>query len=242
MKSRQIKPLAIAITLGLSFVASDAFAGRYMDGAGNVSTNNYGECWKAAGGAEKMVEQCGDVVMMADPDSDGDGVPDSKDNCPNTPAGVKVNASGCAVDGDNDGVPDDRDRCLHTRAGAKVDMDGCEIIESLTINLVQGEFDFDSAVIKPGMKAALNDVIKQVKASPGNEKLSIVGHTCSMGSEKYNQGLSERRAKAVADYLAAGGVSADRMTTSGMGESSPVADNGTDAGRSTNRRVEINTK
>ena len=60
-------------------------------------------------------------------DSDGDGVVDSKDKCPDTPAGVRVNASGCPVDSDGDGVTDDRDECPGTVAGAAVDANGCEL-------------------------------------------------------------------------------------------------------------------
>ncbi len=60
-------------------------------------------------------------------DSDGDGVKDSKDKCPNTPRGVAVNADGCPMDSDGDGVADDMDKCPNTVAGAKVDADGCEL-------------------------------------------------------------------------------------------------------------------
>ena len=65
----------------------------------------------------------------------------------------------------------------------------------------------------------------------------IVGHTDSIGTEQYNQALSERRAKAVFDYLASRGVSPSRMQAIGMGESDPVADNATAEGRQLNRRV-----
>jgi OOP family OmpA-OmpF porin len=60
-------------------------------------------------------------------DSDGDGVKDSMDKCPGTPAGVSVNADGCPVEGDGDGVTDDKDKCPNTVSGAKVDADGCEL-------------------------------------------------------------------------------------------------------------------
>lgn len=60
-------------------------------------------------------------------DSDGDGVPDGGDKCPNTPAGVEVNADGCPLDSDGDGVPDYRDKCPETARGLKVDADGCPL-------------------------------------------------------------------------------------------------------------------
>lgn len=221
MKKEQMRPLAIAVALGLSCAVTDVFAGRYVEGSGGITVNNYGECWRSAGGAVKMVEACGDVVAA-----------------PPAPAPMEKPR----LDSDGDGVYDDRDKCPGTRAGAKVDSDGCEIIGNITINLVEDEFDFDSAVLKPGMKAHLNDVIKQVNSTPGNEHLSIIGHTDSVGPDAYNQGLSERRAQSVADYLANGGVSASQMATSGQGEGSPTADNGTREGRAKNRRVEIRTK
>ena len=69
--------------------------------------------------------------------------------------------------------------------------------------------------------------------------VEVAGHTDSMGSEAYNQGLSERRAQSVQDYLVSKGVKAQRLTAKGYGESMPVASNDTDAGRAENRRVEL---
>jgi OOP family OmpA-OmpF porin len=70
-------------------------------------------------------------------------------------------------------------------------------------------------------------------------RVSVEGHTDSIGSDAYNQRLSERRAKAVRDYMISQGIDASRITTRGFGESKPVADNKTAAGRAENRRVEI---
>jgi len=67
----------------------------------------------------------------------------------------------------------------------------------------------------------------------------VEGHTDSIGSDAYNQRLSERRANAVADYMEAQGISSSRITTKGWGKSKPVADNRTKEGRARNRRVEI---
>ena len=99
-----------------------------------------------------------------------------------------------------------------------------------------GHFDFDKADVKevPALDA-FADYMNKVADS----KVSITGHTDSQGSEAYNQALSEKRAQDVADYLTAKGISADRIMTSGMGESSPVADNATKAGRAENRRVMV---
>jgi len=148
----------------------------------------------------------------------------------------------CSLDDDGDGVNNCDDQCPGTTAGAKVDANGCEIIESITIDLVNDEFDFDKAILKPDMKVALDDVASRVLASPGEEMLTIIGHTDSKGSDSYNMDLGQRRADATANYLIGQGISAGDISTRSAGESQPVADNSTDAGRARNRRVEIMTQ
>ena len=99
-------------------------------------------------------------------------------------------------------------------------------------------FDFDKTVIKPEGQQILDQVASQA-ASINLETLIATGHTDSTGPEAYNQGLSERRANAVKDYLVSKGVPADRIYVEGKGETSPVASNATREGRAQNRRVEI---
>jgi OOP family OmpA-OmpF porin len=211
--------LAFAMALGTMGTAQAAEMGYLTESAGNPVFTGYGECWKAVGGIKKKFEQCGDVIEKPAP----------------APAPAPM-------DSDGDGVLDNMDKCPGTRAGAKVDADGCEIIPNLTMDLVTDEFAFDSAKLKPSMMSALDDVAAKIAATPGNESLTIVGHTDSKGAEGYNMELSLRRAKAVADYLASKGVSRAAMTIQGKGESQPVADNATEAGRAKNRRVEIHTR
>jgi OOP family OmpA-OmpF porin len=224
--------LVASMSTGVAFAAEDM---GFVSGKGDGVTTNYGECWTAKGGVDRIGE-CGEA-----PDSDGDGVPDDRDQCPNTPQGAAVDENGCPLDSDGDGVPDYKDQCPNTPAGAKVDANGCEIMASMTMQVTADHFAFDSAELKPAMMTALDDVAAQVAASKGDETLEIVGHTDSTGPAEYNQGLSERRAQSVADYLAGKGIPMSKMTVKGMGESSPVADNGTRDGRSQNRRVEILT-
>ncbi|MCZ7626583.1 MAG: flagellar motor protein MotB [Candidatus Methylomirabilota bacterium] len=81
----------------------------------------------AAAGAVAAGLLCAALTPKAAPDSDGDGVPDSIDKCPNTQVGVKVDADGCPLDSDKDGVPDYKDRCPNTPAGVKVDATGCPL-------------------------------------------------------------------------------------------------------------------
>ncbi|MET0106876.1 MAG: OmpA family protein [Sedimenticola sp.] len=218
------------------------------DSENKVVHDGSGDCVLSMGGRNAVAPECGLMLVVeqdpkpVDGDADGDGVLDSRDHCLHTPRGVQVDARGCALDTDGDGVPDYKDKCPGTSPGVKVDMNGCEIIGNITINLVNDEFDFDSARLKPAMKSALDDVVSRVKASTGDEYLVVIGHTDSTGPEVYNQRLSERRARSVADYMVSRGISASRITTQGMGESQPVASNGTRAGRSKNRRAEIRTR
>jgi len=137
---------------------------------------------------------------------------------------------------DGDGVPNERDKCPNTRPGAVVDLDGCEV--EAVIELEGVYFDFDKATIKPEGKAVLNEAAALLKKHE-RVVVEVAGHTDSVGSDAYNQGLSERRANSVKDYLTSQGVTATRLTAKGYGEAQPVASNDTQEGRAENRRVEL---
>jgi len=109
-------------------------------------------------------------------------------------------------------------------------------VERLTLRI---NFDTDKADIRPADYPELEKAVEFVKRHPGR-KIAIEGHTDTVGTPQYNQGLSERRAAAVKEYLLKHGVSSgERITTVGYGESRPVADNATASGRFENRRVEV---
>lgn len=99
------------------------------------------------------------------------------------------------------------------------------------------QFDFDSAAIRLESDAHLDALYEGLQATPA--AITVIGHTSSEGSEAYNQDLSQRRAAAVAAALVARGLDAGRVAADGQGEGRPIADNDTEAGRSLNRRVEI---
>ena len=137
---------------------------------------------------------------------------------------------------DGDGVLNERDKCPNTRPGAVVDLDGCEV--EAVISLEGVHFEFDQATLTPEAMAIL-DKAASLLATQEKVVVEVAGHTDSVGSEEYNQKLSERRAIAVKDYLESKGIKATRMTAMGYGEAQPVASNDTDAGRAQNRRVEL---
>ena len=111
-----------------------------------------------------------------------------------------------------------------------------KVIDKLTIRV---NFDFDKSTIRDADKAELDRAVSFVKKYTG-AKISIEGHTDSLGTEKYNQGLSKKRADAVAMYIVEkGGCDASKITTVGYGELRPVAPNTTEEGRAQNRRVEV---
>jgi OmpA-OmpF porin, OOP family len=106
------------------------------------------------------------------------------------------------------------------------------------IQLEGVQFAFASDAIAADERGALRDAVETLKRYP-QLRVEIAGHTDSRGSAVYNQGLSERRARAVLDYLANAGIERSRMTSRGYGQTAPIADNATDAGRAQNRRVEL---
>jgi OOP family OmpA-OmpF porin len=141
------------------------------------------------------------VKPIAPLDSDGDGVIDPNDMCPDTPRGTRVGPQGCPCD--------------------------------LTLKL---NFAFDSSALTDSDKAQLDGAVAELKRLNWTSGV-IEGHTDSVGSDAYNQKLSERRAATVREYLIAQGIAESRMAPTGFGESQPVADNKTAEGRAENRRV-----
>jgi outer membrane protein OmpA-like peptidoglycan-associated protein len=120
-------------------------------------------------------------------------------------------------------------------AGAKVERVGEGIQVTFDSGLL---YDFNSNVVRPEARTNLRELAKSLSKYP-DSNLLIAGHTDSVGTDDYNQRLSERRAQAAADYLVSQGVDRARINTRGLGEAEPVAANATDEGRQQNRRVEV---
>ena len=178
------------------------------------------------------------------PDTDGDGVVDKDDACP-TVAGPADN-KGCPwPDTDGDGVLDNVDKCP-TVAGPASN-NGCPVAPTVEVMATLNEYArtilFDTG--KATFHKESIDILKSMTAifkDYPEADFVIAGHTDSVGSTTSNQLLSERRAAAVRDYLISNGINADRLTTVGFGESKPVDTNKTAAGRQNNRRTEVTLK
>jgi OOP family OmpA-OmpF porin len=177
-------------------------------------------------------------------DTDKDGVPDYRSDCPNnTPLEISkgVDDRGCPLDSDQDGVPDYRDDCPGTPFGAAVNERGCKLIDDVKHQVILAgdvTFAFDKAILTSQAKMTLNELINQIGID-FIKGIEVVGYTDSVGSEKYNRNLSDKRAMAVANYLRQQGLQSNSITQWGAGESNPIAPNNTRIGRAKNRRVEL---
>ncbi|MBV7547752.1 OmpA family protein [Pseudomonas sp. PDM26] len=158
--------------------------------------------------------------VHGDGDEDGDGVPDSRDKCPGTPKGVKVDANGCPPP-------------------APV-VEEAVVVQEETIVIRDVHFQFDKATLTSSDKQVLDKIATRLKAEAPTAQLTVTGHTDSVGSDTYNQKLSDKRAHSVVEYLIEQGVPRSNfVSVVGAGESQPVADNKTADGRAQNRRTEI---
>jgi len=185
--------------------------------------------------APEVVEEAVAVAVIAAPvDSDEDGVIDSEDNCLNTPLNSNVDASGCVIvlDDDQDGVLNSKDICPNTPLNSAVDTNGCP--KSVTLDI---KFENNSYKVKEESFSNIDKYAKFLKTYT-NYSAKIVGYTDSVGSAAYNQKLSEKRAHKVVSMLTDRGVDASQLSSKGMGEANPIADNATEEGRSSNRRIE----
>ncbi len=196
-------------------------------------------------------------------DTDGDGVMDQLDKCPNTPKGTKVDGSGCKLpepktiikqiiepapmsfdnnecpvktnlpDRDRDGVEDSIDQCPNTPCDFSVDKKGCPVKAILRIH-----FDTDKASIRAESQPKVDKFSEFLMKNRGS-LVKIEGHTDFRGSDNYNMILSKKRAASIQHSLIEYGVSPSRLSAVGKGEKEPVAENKTENGMAQNRRIEV---
>lgn len=203
---------------------------------------------KDADGTPDKTDLCPDVFGPKEfkgcPDKDGDGILDSQDECPSEP-GPAENRGCPYLDQDKDGILDKDDVCP-TVAGV-AQYRGCpppppvkpseqKIIEKAFASL---EFATAKDVIKPKSYPSLNALAKLLAEHKNDWTLKLSGHTDNEGSPEKNMLLSEKRAKAVKAYLVKKGAVDAQILTEWFGQTQPIADNATPAGRQKNRRVEM---
>lgn len=191
-----------------------------------------GSSASAGGGVVAGAVIGGLLCYSQDGDEDDDGVFDRRDNCHGTPANTPVAHNGCPLPQYPRTAPVVVEQAVDPAPEPARD-------ETIVLSdLGEVLFAFDSAQLTPTAMATLDGIVG--KLSDANViGIKVDGHTDSVGSDAYNQGLSLRRADSVVAYLTSRGVSAGKLSAQGFGESRPLADNGSDAGRAQNRRVEI---
>ncbi|MBA2611082.1 MAG: OmpA family protein [Bacteroidetes bacterium] len=204
------------------------------------------------------------------PDTDKDGVVDIDDKCPGTKSGYKVDATGCTLDNDKDGVVNEDDACpdkagiLAFKGCPDSDGDGvadnedrCPSVKGtiankgcpeiarediVKINVIASKIYFEtgSDKLKLISNSQLDDLASILQRYDG-VTLTVEGHTDNVGDDAYNMTLSQKRTESVKSYLESKGIAASRLNAIGYGETKPVADNKTAAGKAKNRRVELKT-
>jgi len=197
--------------------------GRYYHGFENSSNEFSVEAGLVfqIGGVKKAPEPCAD--------DDNDGVCNTADRCPNTPAGSEVDAMGC---------PNvEPDTGMQKSPGTGMAMEESDKSPAPEMMQVVVYFDFDSTNVKSMYQGRLEELAKFMKEYP-QCRASIEGHTDSIGSDTYNMKLSEQRASSVMKYMQDNfGINASRFDLSGKGEREPAASNKTADGRKQNRRA-----
>jgi outer membrane protein OmpA-like peptidoglycan-associated protein len=210
--------------------AGPAKFGGCPDSDGDQTPDQFDECPDKPGLA--MYNGC--------PDTDGDGIPDQHDRCPDQ-AGEKANRGCPDGDKDGDGIKDTEDKGPEI-AGTRANK-GCpespdkakQIVETAVAEL---EFKPGKAVISPSSYESLDRLIELLRKKPA-WKMKISGHTDNTGDSESNMELSRDRARSAAIYLISGGIKGDQLEIEWFGQTRPIADNKTEAGRRKNRRVEM---
>ena len=166
----------------------------------------------------------------------------------NRVSNVEKSVEGLKKDSDGDGVADQFDKCAGTPAGTKVDGSGCPLPAMTTTTMTQPaatsmvtgwetiQFEFNSSVLKTESYPTLDKLSSTLRENGG--KVTTKGYASSEGTAAYNMKLSKDRANSVKTYLVNSGVNASQVMAKGLGEANPIASNDTEEGRMQNRRVE----
>lgn len=199
--------------------------------------------------SREFVEVASEPKPPPDVDTDSDGIFDSKDQCIDEPEDKDgyLDDDGCPdPDNDGDGIADLEDYCPNTPGVRGGDHPGCPKKNSLVvvtekeIRITQQiQFEFNKAVIRPGISFKILDEVVEVLNENPKIDLEVQGHTDNVGGDAYNMKLSQKRADAVRAYLVAKGIAPSRLVSKGYGFHQPLVPNTTAANRLLNRRVQF---
>lgn len=177
-----------------------------------------------------------------DGDSDRDGIKDSIDKCMYTPLGARVYANGCKIDedSDKDGIKNSIDECPNTPPNSSVNTKGCVEVDKNYKNIIQLniEFQYKSFDLTASSKEEVL-MLADFLNNNNTYDIRVIGYTDNRGSRDYNKKLSQKRANAIKQMLIKNGVVARKISSIGMGEANPIADNDSENGRAKNRRIEV---
>lgn len=184
-------------------------------------------------------------IFKGCPDTDGDGVDDANDKCVDTEKGIKVDAKGCPLDTDADGIIDSKDKCPAVKG--IIEFEGCPAPKKVIKEDVKKRLEFaarsilfesSKSTIRTKSYPMLNEVATIMKEY-SDYSLRMLGHTDNSGKDESNLILSQARVDAVKQYLISKGISEARLEAIGYGSARPITTNETAAGRTENRRVEL---
>ena len=243
---RNLRNLAILIALSsisaLAFAADKAPKKGYLtDSANDVVKSNFGLCWHtgfwtpsdAIDGCDGMLKKAAAVPLVTPlPAPTPEPYVDTPLSSDNSSAAAPAAAAAPSAAATTAPSPAAAATTAPSPAAAAAPSSEKVTFEADTF------FDFDKSVLKPAGKSKLSDLASKLQGID-IEVVVATGHTDSVGSDSYNMKLSLRRANAVKAFLVSKGIPADRIFTSGKGETTPVASNKTREGRAQNRRVEV---
>jgi outer membrane protein OmpA-like peptidoglycan-associated protein len=237
----QVRKVPWEILGGVRGKFSERWGAELAFGRGIAAHSGYGrETFRGLASLRYQFDLTARPVLWVD--SDNDGIPDSEDACPHQPGPAEYD--GCP-DTDGDQVPDNLDKCPTVPGPAE--NSGCPYLGPPFIVMEKDRiqmrgsvlFDLGKANIQKQSYPLLDELAALLRSKPEIDLLTVEGHTDNRGGRGYNQDLSERRAKAVVDYLVHKGLPARRFKSRGYGYDRPVASNNDALGRARNRRVEF---
>ena len=217
--------------LGVGFVTQDLGKGVHLRGEGRYIYDTFKAATGKSGTEDVRVNLGLEISLWDKPEVTV--APEQKTQV------VEVVKTTGLEDSDGDGIIDSKDKCPGTPPNTRVDGDGCPLPKVLQLKGVT--FEFNKSRLRPDSKTVLDTVVEIMKRYP-DMQVEVAGHTDNVGSDTYNQKLSESRAQAVRQYLINAGIASGNMTAVGYGEKEPIATNDTDEGRELNRRVELRIK